>query len=109
MAFENDNLAAIARGALLAEGFGEDDVTRFTKEEVIAECEKSSEQAANPVQVGQEISKIKEYLPLARAGCGFLVIRAAEDGRTKLAVTIVRPYGLKFAEKYNRLTLEELA
>ena len=109
MAFENENLAAIARGTLLAEGFSEDDVTRFTKEEVIAECEKSSEQAANPVQLGQEITKIREYIPLAKAGCGFLVVRAVEDGHAKKAVAIVRPYGLKFAEKYNRLTLEELA
>jgi hypothetical protein len=109
MAFENENLAAIARGTLLAEGFSEDDVTRFTKEEVIAECEKSIEQAANPVQLGREITKIREYIPLAKAGCGFLVVRAVEDGHAKKAVAIVRPYGLKFAEKYNRLTLEELA
>ena len=27
----------------------------------------------------------------------------------KKAIQIVHPYGLKFAEKYNRLTLEELA
>jgi hypothetical protein len=109
MAFPNNDSAELARGALLAGGFSENDVTRYTKDDVIAECEKSNEQASNPVQIGQDVAKIAEYLALAKKGCGFLVVHAAEDERTKQAVAIVRPYGLKFAEKYNRLTLEELA
>lgn len=50
-----------------------------------------------------------EYLALANEGCGSFVVHAAEEDRTKQAVAIVQPYKLKFAEKYNRLTLEELA
>lgn len=109
MAFVNDDNARKARGALLAGGFSESDVTHYTKDAVITECEKSSEQAANPVQIGQDVTKIAEYLALAKKGCGFLVVHAPEDDRTKLAIAIVHPYALKFAEKYNRLTLEELA
>jgi hypothetical protein len=109
MAFSNDNNAEMARAALLAGGFRESEVTHYTNDEVIAECEKSSEQAANPAQIGQDVAKIAEYLALAREGCGFLVVHAPEDDRTKRAMAIVHPYGLKFAEKYNRLTLEELA
>jgi hypothetical protein len=61
------------------------------------------------VQIGQDVAKIAEYLALAKEGCGFLVVHAPEDERSKQAVAIVQPYGLKFAEKYNRLTLEEVA
>jgi hypothetical protein len=109
MAFDNDDNAAIARGALLAEGFGEDDVTRYPAQEVIAAYKRSNEEAANPAQLGQDVDKINDYLVLAKSGCGFLVVHAPEDERTKRAIAIVLPYGLKFAEKYNQLTLEELA
>lgn len=109
MAFTNDDSAKKARTALLAGGFSEDEVTRYTKEDVIRECEKSKEHTSNPVQIGQEAAKIEEYLALAKEGCGFLVVHAPEDERSKKAMEIVHPYGVKFAEKYNRLTLEELA
>jgi hypothetical protein len=109
MAFANGKSAEMAQLALLAGGFSRDEVTRYNKEDVIRECERSNEQASNPVQIGQDVSKIEEYLALAREGCGFLVVHAPEDERSKQALAIVHPYGLKFAEKYNRLTLEELA
>ena len=55
------------------------------------------------------MAKIAEYLKLAKEGCGFLVVHAAEDDRTKKAIATLQPYGLKYPEKYNRLTIEELA
>ena len=109
MAFPDDDGSIQARSALLAGGFSENEVTRYPKDEVIRECEKGKEQTSNPVQIGQDVAKIAEYLALAKQGCGFLVVRAPEDERSKRAIAIVQPYGLKFAEKYNRLTLEELA
>jgi len=109
MAFANDESASMARKALLAAGFVEDDVAQYNKNDVIRECEKSNEQVSSPVQIGQDVAKIAEYLALAKEGCGFLVVHAAGEERSKQAVAIVRPYRLKFAEKYNRLTLEELA
>ena len=109
MALPNEDSAVIARAALLAAGFSEDEVTRYNKDDVIRGCEKSREHASNPAQIGQEAAKIDEYLALAKEGCGFLLVHAPEDERSKKAIEIVHPYGLKLAEKYNRLTLEELA
>jgi hypothetical protein len=109
MAFPDDKRAEMARGALLAGGFGEDEVTRYNSADVIRESERSNEQAASPLQIGQDVAKIAEYLALAKEGSGFLVVHAPEHERTKKAIAAVQPYGLKFAEKYNRLTLEELA
>jgi hypothetical protein len=109
MALANDESAKMAQEALLAAGFSDDDVTRYNKDDVIREFEKSNEQASNPVQIGQDVAKIEEYLALAKQGCGFLFVHAPGEERSKQAVAIVHPYGLKFAEKYNRLTLEELA
>jgi hypothetical protein len=109
IAFHNEDSAERARRALVAGGFSEDDITRYTHAEVSAECEKSSEQAANPLQIGQDVAKIAEHLALAQAGCGFLVVHAPEAEQTREAMAIAHPFGVKFAEKYNRLTLEELA
>ena len=109
MAITNDAEAQQARAALLQSGFSDDDVTRYSKEEVLAEFEKSEAHAVDPIQIGQDVAKVEEYLQLANQGCGFLVVQAPEDEDAKRAVRIVKPFGLKFAEKYSRLTLEELA
>jgi len=109
MAFGDDNNAEMAQRALLAGGFAKNEVTLYNKEDVIQECEKSMEHASSPAQIGQDVAKIEEYLAVAKKGCGFLVVHAPEEEKSKQAIAIVHPYGLKFAEKYNRLTLEELA
>jgi hypothetical protein len=109
MAITNDADAQQARAALLQSGFSDDDVTRYSKEEVLAEFERSEAHAVDPIQLGQNVAKVEEYLQLANQGCGFLVVQAPGDEDAKRAVRIVKPFGLIFAEKYNRLTLEELA
>jgi hypothetical protein len=109
MAFTTDGEAERARELLLKNGFAQGDVTHYGKDEVMAELEKSEEQATSPAQIGQEVAKVDEYLVLAKQGCGFLVLHDPEDESAKRAVAIVKPLGLKFAEKYNRLTMERLA
>src|ERR1700674_250098 len=109
MAFNTDGEAERARQLLFNNGFAKGDLTHYNKDEVMAELEKSEEQATSPAQIGQEIAKVDEYLVLAKKGCGFLVLHDPEDGSAKRAVAIVKPLGLKFAEKYNRLTMERLA
>jgi hypothetical protein len=52
MAFPNDESAELAREALLAGGFSENDVTHYTKEDVVTEFETSNEQVSIPVQIG---------------------------------------------------------
>ena len=55
------------------------------------------------------MAKIAEYLELAKEDCGFLVVHAAVEDRTKKAIATVQAQGLKFPEKYNRLIIEDLA
>jgi hypothetical protein len=109
MAFTTDGEAERARKLLFKNGFAQGNVTHYSKDEVMAELEKSEEQATSPAQIGQEVAKVDEYLVLAKQGCGFLVLHDPEDESAKRAVAIVKPLGLKFAEKYNRLTMERLA
>lgn len=109
MVFTDDMNAEKARQALMEHGFREGDVTHYDKDEVLAEFEKSEEHSIEPTQIGQEVDKVDRYLEYARQGAGFLVVHAPKDEISKRAVNIVRPFQLRFAEKYNRLTLEELA
>ena len=109
MAFTSDSNAKQAQQALLDGGFGEDDVAHYNSTEVMSEFKASEEQAVSPIQIGQDVAKVEEFLALAKEGCGFLVVNAPKGEQAKRAVTLVRPYGLKFAEKYNWLTIEELA
>src|SRR5437588_5350954 len=79
MAVASDDDTKKAQKALLQNGFREDDVTHYSKDEVLWEFEKSEEHVVDPIQIGQEVAKIEEYLELARQGCGFLVVHAPED------------------------------
>jgi len=109
MAFPTDGDAVKAKQALLDGGFSTDDVAHYSSSEVMSEFQQSDEQAISPVQIGQDVAKVEEFLALAREGCGFLVVHAPKGERAKRAITLVHPFGLKFAEKYNLLTIEELA
>jgi len=109
MAFATDADTERARQLLINSGFAQEDVTHYKNAEVRKELEKSEEQSVSPLQIGQEVEKVDEYLALAKQGCGFLVLHAPADDAAKRAVALVKPLGLKFAEKYNRLTMEELA
>lgn len=109
MVFADDSSAEKARHALLERGFKENDVTHYNRDEVLKEFEESEEHAEDPLQIGQEVDKVDRYVEFAKQGCGFLVVRVHEEEKAKAAVDTVRSFNLKFAEKYNRLTLEELA
>jgi hypothetical protein len=58
---------------------------------------------------GQEQAQLEKYFALAKQGSGFLVVYAPSESESQRVVTLVREFGLQLAEKYNRLTLEELA
>lgn len=109
MAFATDDDAKKAQQALLDGGFTQGDVTHYNSHEVMSEFEQSEEQSTSPVQIGQDVAKVEELLELAKEGCGFLVVLAPKKDQSKRAIAIVHPFGLKFAEKYNWLTIEELA
>ena len=109
IAFESDADAKNARQALIGDGIGVDKITLYRSDEVLSQIEGSRKTDNKIFQMGQEEEKVKRYTELARQGCGFLVVYAPSDEDSKRVMDIVHPLKPKFAEKYNRLTLEELA
>ncbi len=109
MAFATDADAKNAGAALVSAGFKGDSITHYSNSEVLTQIKGTEDTDEKALQLGQETEKVDRYAELAKKGCGFLVVYAPKDEDSKRAVDTVRPFKLKFAEKYNRLTLEELA
>ena len=109
MVFPDDGSAEQARQALIEHGFREGDIVHYNKDEVLTELEHSEAHSVDPTQIGQEVDKVDRYVQYARRGAGFLAVHAPKDELSKRAVNIAKPFQLRFAEKYNRLTMEELA
>ena|ERR1035441_8862127 len=109
IAFESEAVAANARQALLTAGIGSDKITMYRSDEVLSQIEGSRETDNKIFQLGQEEDKVKRYTELAKRGSGFLVVYAPKDEETKRVMEILHPFKPKFAEKYNLLTLQELA
>jgi phosphoribosylaminoimidazole (AIR) synthetase len=109
VAFENETIAKNARQALITGGITSDKITLYRGDEVLSEIENSRKTDNKLFQLGQEEEKVKRYDELARRGCGFLVVYAPKDKETEQVMSILHPFKPKFAEKYNLLTLQELA
>jgi len=109
VAFDSDEDARKARQALISGGIGADEITVYRSDEVLSQIEGSRKTDNKIFQMGQEEEKVKRYTELASKGCGFLVVYAPSDEDSNRVMDIVHPLKPKFAEKYNRLTLEELA
>jgi hypothetical protein len=109
IAFESDVVARKARQTLIDGGISPDRITYYGGAEALSQIEGSRESDNKIFQLGQEEEKVKRYTELAKQGAGFVVVYAPSDDETKNVMDLVRPLKPKFAEKYNLLTLEELA
>src|SRR5579864_3276843 len=109
IAFDNDADARKARQALISGGIGTDEISVYRSDEVLSQIEGTRKKDNKLFQLGQEEEKVKRFTELANQGSGFLVVFAPSDDDSKRVMDLVHPLKPKFAEKYNRLTLEELA
>jgi hypothetical protein len=109
MAFATDADANKASAALQGAGVKADSILHYSPSEVLDLIKPTEDTDQKAYQLGQETEKVDRYAELAKKGSGFLVVFAPKDADSKLVVDTARPFQLRFAEKYNRLTLEELA
>jgi tRNA A58 N-methylase Trm61 len=109
MAFASENDAQKARTALAEAGFPRDSITYYSSADVLGQIKGTEATDVKAYQLGQETEKVDRYAELAERGAGVLVVYAPKEDEAKRAVKIAKPFKLEFAEKYNRLTLEELA
>ncbi len=107
--FSGDAEAKMARNALIAGGFRSDSIVRLNKDEVLSQTQESEKTDIKILQLGQEMEKVQRFAEFAKQGCGFLVVSAPGEEDSKHAIDLVHAFKPIFAEKYNRLTIQELA
>ena len=97
-----------AAAALLSEGFSEEDLTRYTPAQMLAQTASDLETASPLASMGQELNLVKAHRALAEDGCSFLVVHASTDVQTATLVKVAKATGAKAAQHYGSFLIEEL-
>jgi hypothetical protein len=108
LAFPQDADARKAREALLAGGYGEDELLQSTAKQVQDDIEKTRPAVSILAQMGTELEHQNEHLEAAKRGCGFLLVYAPSEAETNRVMRVARRFDVQLAHKYNVLTVEDL-
>ena len=108
VAFPSRDESEYANTALLASGFGEDDIVSYTPEQMLAQVEHDLANASTLAGIGQELNLVKAHGELARQGSSFLVVRArSQDAADTIAQVAMHCHASR-AQRYGSLVIEEL-
>ena len=110
VAMPDDERAAAAVRELRASGFGADDILEYTAAEENDEMDRMLADAdANGLAgFGYEVSLMRRYQELAKAGASWLIVFAPDDDRALRVADVAKAHGALIAEKYHRLVIEDL-
>ena len=92
----------------LAEGFTEDDLVRYTPQEMINQVDAELLTASPLASVGQDLNLIKAHRELAQSGCSFLVVHAPDADQVEKVRRIANAMNAQSAQRYGVLIVEEL-
>ena len=108
VALPTDDEFQYASSALIAAGFGEDDITAYSPDEMLAQVEDDLAHASVLASIGQELNLVKAHGELARQGNSFLVVRARnQEAADTIAEIAVSCHAVR-AQRYGKLLIEEL-
>ena len=109
LAFPEPEEAGKAREALLTGGYEDDEIMFFTSQQVIEDIERHRDDVSILAYMGAELAHQRRHLEYAKQGYAFLVVYAPSEAETARVVNVARRFGVRIADKYNRLTVEEIA
>jgi hypothetical protein len=104
----DDPGAAALVHALFKAGFASEDVLEYTAAEEDDEMDRMLAHASDFAGFGYEVTLMRKYQQLAKDGASWVIVYAPEDERTATVGDLARAHGALLAEKYNRLTIEDL-
>lgn len=108
VAMPDDESASRAVKDLLAAGFAREDILEYSASEKNNEMDRMLQQASGVAGFGYEVSLMRKYQELARAGASWLIVYAPEDALHQGVAEVVKKHGALIAEKYHRLVIEDL-
>ena len=97
-----------AAGALLQGGLAEEDVVRYSPDQMKAQVDLDVAKASPLASLGQELNLVKAHRALAEKGYSFLVVHAPEKDLTDRVTDILKQFGAERAQKYGHFVIEEL-
>jgi len=108
VAMPDDESASRVVKDLLASGFAREDILEYSASEKNNEMDRMLQQASGVAGFGYEVSLMRKYQELARAGASWLIVYAPEDALHQRVAEVVKEHGALIAEKYHRLVIEDL-
>ena len=98
-----------ASSALIARGFAEAALSRYTPEEMVAQVDAELQTASPLASFGYDVGLIKAHRALAQSGCSFLVVHAPEEAQAEGVAAVARSTHAVAAQHYGTFMIEELA
>ena len=108
LALVNAASAQAVADELQLQGFGSDDITRYTPQEMINQVDSNLVTASGLASLGQDLNLVKAHRALGEEGCSFLVVHAPESEQVKRIQAIANRVKAKSAQRYGSLVVEEL-
>lgn len=97
-----------AAQALQQAGVGEEDVIRYTAEQMREQVDIDLAKASPIAALGQEINLVRAHGELADEGYSFLVVHAPQEEQWTRVAEIVRRHHAERAQRYGNFVIEEL-
>lgn len=108
MAFTLAQDVDAAWAALVARGFTDVGMVRYSPQEM-ATLARAERQAASPLAAfGYELELVDTHLALAESGCSFLVVPAAEDAQVAQVAEVALALRAASAQHYGRFMIQDL-
>jgi len=108
MALDSPAALEAAATALLAQGFVEADLTRYSPAQMLAQTAHDLQTASPLAAVGQELNLVKAHRHMAEQGCSFLVVKAGDDAHVAQVEAVARQTKARAAQRYGAFIIEEL-
>jgi hypothetical protein len=108
MSFKAIDDAMAATQQLREQGFGAEDLVRYTPEQMLAQVDEDLRQASPLASIGQELNLVKAHRGLAESGYSFVIVRAPRDEQVERVAAVARATRAYTAQSYGHFIIEEL-
>ena len=97
-----------AATALGDQGFGEQEIVRYSPTEMKAQAELDLDRASPLAELGYEVKLVRAHRELADQGYSFLMVHAPKSDQVTQVADVARRFHAERAQKYGNFVIEEL-
>ena len=90
------------------QGFGDEDIVRYSPAEMKAQAELDLDRASPLAELGYEVKLVRAHRELADQGYSFLMVHAPKSDQASQVADVARRFHAERAQKYGNFVIEEL-